>query len=126
MYVGTGRPKQKMNFVVDTGTSITWLHAPNCDGCPGAPYRFERSHSFLKTETKGTYKDERKNGLDLGSSISGVKVRGREVSEVFSLENDSLEAEDIDFIFAEKVEGNTEGIKADGSIGFMPRKSKES
>lgn len=125
MYVGTGQPKQKMNFVVDTGTSTVWVHGPNCQGCPGSAYRFERSHTFRTTDNKGVIIDKRRNGLDAGGAITVGKISGREVSEVFSLENGSLEAEDIDMVFAEKVEGDVDEIKADGWIGFMPRRQKK-
>ena len=102
-----GRFRQPMNFIVDTGSSDFLIHGPGCNGCPGVPFVWSRSHSFHNN----------------GHRVEENNFHGVEVTDEIAMNAEEKHIEAIEMVMLSNVRGNlmTKG-KADGVIGFAPRR----
>lgn len=102
VYISVGTPLQELSFIIDTGSSWTWLPATSCD-CHNSDHRFDssKSSSFIsKAENKEiNYGEGHVEGI---LSIETFQISGLEVNEqVFVLiyEDSALDNLQSDGIF---------------------------
>ena len=108
-----GQDRQPMHFIVDTGSSDFLIHGPSCQGCPGNPYLYDRSHSFHLSDFKVDM-------FSLNSDISGT-----DITDNIAMKADGKQIEAIEMLMLNKVTGSLSKVGEDGVIGFTPRRMRD-
>lgn len=102
-----------MSFLVDTGSTWTWLPTNKCPDsqCSNDRYFYQNSQSFDSTGDR----DSVKYGIG--------EVGGEVVVDDFALtDSDEFKASDVNFLAVDYAKDLT-GLRSDGLLGLSPRSS---